>query len=431
MSLPSGILIANGNAADGAILRTDLESIDTRVTALETTTKFPFSRITFDTSVPPSALPAFGTADGISVENRQSSNAGDIQALGLPFVRRHPTTDMQLADLRAPAAAYGGFVVPQATAGGTQAIHWWVHDEASGGFRLRTYSLASTDTPEWCAAAKSGIIYVSCTGTLKIRKVNTKDGVVSDFVNLGTFNTGHASGAVNGINKVIVNRHGTFLYVIGKRTADATLRRVFQVRVSTGAIIEWSLAADERVADLALLYSGTVSSTDGTLCALQSAAASNELFRTLENAFGTTTSSIAVGTVAGETWRSMVTCGNRLVLAKDIAGTCWFSVIVYDETMNLTAVSSYNTLVATTPYFGAITTDGEYCYALSTVGGIMPFNAASEEQALYSVTWRARFVEAAPVAAQGGICWTGRMFVAVLPKTTAEIAASRSTICTR
>lgn len=427
-TLPSGLLIANGNSADGNILRTDLDYIITQVNALQTGT-INTSRLVYNTTIPPSALPAFGTADGIALDSRASSTSRAVQGYGLPFARRTAMSSMQLAELREPAPAYGGFAVPQA--GTANVLHWWTQDSI-GGFTQRTYALAATDVPEWCVAAKSGVIYVSCTGTIKVRQVNTKTGIVADFVDLGAFNTGHASGAVNVINRVYINRHGTYLYVVGKRTADTNNRRVFQVRVATGAIAEWAVSEDRTIVGLAMNYSGTASTTDTTIIAVATTALVERHFRTIESAFGTTVSTLRTGALDVV---AMCEHNHGYVVLVSAGGTFRYEVFTYDESIGVATEpmhSAYiNTLLsnAVTVVLGMVS-DGQTCFVIGHSAGdgvVFAFDPITDAISS-SLLFPRRFWHNGGVApTRGGGCWTGRCFVFTLNIAAADMAGGNQT----
>lgn len=407
--------VANGKPADATPVRKAIEYV---CSSLEGFIRglLKASNINWDVTVPPSALPGFGVANGVSKRSGLYSQAMHVQALGLEFARRVPDASMDIPNPGWPAPAYGGFVIPSQD---DDAVYFWTHDELNGGWNRTRYGLGAGDAPTHCVASAKGILYVACSGTMKVRQIDTRTGIVSDFVSLASLDPAYTAGA---LSKIAINRLGTFVYVIAKKTGLANFRFCVQVATSNGAMVE--KFADDDLLDVAMLYGSASTSGDATVCVLERddglagfAHVWYENERTWSS--GGFSAELAPGGVNVGGQVAMCEFSDRLGLAGNdpLIGIPLARVIENDAiegAENFTIAGDSTFIGSITALDGSLATDGHRLYWLTSDGAVLawdPYFPVFTSRHIAVLFVRAGFMGS--TFTQGGICFTGSEFVVV------------------
>lgn len=341
------------------------------------------STIVWDAPVPPSMMSGFGVRDGIPRASGIYSQAQHSQALGMPFVRRTLTSNVNTPWSGWPAPFAGGFLVPSQD---LDRVDHYIHDELNIGWRKSFYALASGDEPVHAIGDARGVIYVSCAGSKTVKKIDTRTGVITTLCSLSTLSAEYEHVQAQ-TGKLVINRHGTYLYLIAKRldATDTNYRRVIQIQIANGSMTEFSMVDDEDIHDLAFVYGGASSTTDGNLFILQTA----KLHRLVSGAEGIGVSGSPVyevptdaGTEVGA--GTFVLCfamveygGNIAILSRSVADLYIVNVISFDDDAGVHGLCySSQTEVATSkvggadPLAGSAGSDGRVIAWLESPGWI-------------------------------------------------------------
>ena len=358
MTRPSGDAIAAKKEVKATPINADLDNLDTRVTALEallSSGKFKLSDVANDMDVPPSWLPTgFGPADGLERPRGIHSQAQHVQGLKLNWKRGVISSDVA-ADYPGWAnPAWGGFLICDQD---NDEVHLYTHHPVTGAFAQRVYAMDSGDAPIHAVASSTGYIYVSCPGSMKIRRIATQegDGTVADFFDFTSIHVDWGSTGTTpaAIRQIYINRHGTYLYIIGQlgdddgvATNDANFRQLIQLKVSDQTAVVQTIAettAGEDITGLAMVYPGTADS-DTALVAVgikTVGASTGEIRRKTEDTWGTgTITDVLAAMTAGDFLSSICEYGGGVAAVGyygAVTGT-WSAVYEWDDVAGAVAV---------------------------------------------------------------------------------------------
>lgn len=371
MSRPSGTQIGSGKEIKASPINADLDNHEQRLQALEALLsggRVKLSAITNDINTPPSWLSA--RTPNERIRPAMQSMAIFNQSLKLPFRRGAVTSNVAADNPGWGAPAWGGFVICDQD---NDEVHLFSQNTVTGGYTKQTFQMDSGDAPIHAVASANGMIYVSCPGTSKVRRINTLagSGVVSDFYSLTSINADYGAAAC--AEKIYLNRHGTYLYLIAKRTtgtADNNFRRVIQINVATQVGAEQSIAettAGQDIVDLAFVYSGTSTSDDAmVVVGIKTVGSSTgALRRKNESAWGTgsITDSFAA-LAAGDLLAGICEYGAGVAAVGyygSVTGS-WSRLFVWDDktgAVGTHAAVQRDTSNTITPDDGSVTSDGE------------------------------------------------------------------------
>lgn len=340
MARPSGTQIGEGKEVKAAPINADFDNHETRLQAIEALlqdNKVRLSAVYADIDMPSSWLPP--RIQTPEIKSAMHSMALYNQALRLPFRRGSRTSSIAADNPGWGAPGFGGFVVCDQD---NDEVHVFTQKTSTGGWGKQTYQMAAGDAPIHAAVSASGQVFVSCPGTSKVRRINTLagDGAVSDFYDLTAIHQDY--GAAGSCEKLVLNRLGTYLYLIAKRTtgtADNNFRRVIQIAVDTQAGVEQSIAetvAGQDIVDLVPLYPGATSSDTAMVCvAIKTKGSSTgEIRRKSESSWGTGTITDVFATMtAGDILASISAYGSGLAAVGHYGAVTgsWSRIYVWDD----------------------------------------------------------------------------------------------------
>lgn len=418
--------ITDGKPLEATPVRKAFEYVCAAITSL--TGRILSSEIEWDQAVPPSMVPGFGVANGLPRKSGLYSQALHCQALGLEFLRRAPNTALSsVTDPGHPAPAYGGVVIPSLTG---NAVHLFTHEARDNGWAQTTYAMNTGDTPVHCVASATGVIYVACTGSMKIRQIDTRTGIVSDFVSLSSVHSDY--GTTADIHKIYINRLGTYLYVLCRRNAAVDLgifKRCIRISVVDKVMVEKSSPTSRNLLDIGMLYVGASSNSIAHVAVLQATGggATAVVWLEPENTwaagnFATTADDAGANPAVFSGATSMVELGERLaaVGTELVSGDLWLALYGYDPTAGGRFTSNEthdDAFAAPSLLSGAAASDGTHLAVLTTNGSVYVRsftrgNDTDVASSRMSALWHPKYNSAALVLDTGGIAYTGTEFVA-------------------
>jgi hypothetical protein len=377
------------------------------------------SVITWDASVPSSALPFTGNAAVGNANSGLDSDPMHVLAQGLRATRRHVVSSWPtITGCGWPAPILNGFLVCDTT--GQKVVEF---PASSGGGNTDllvtpfTHAFTAGDNPVHAVAVSDRLAHVSCRASRLIRSIGLQSSSSpSTVLNL--------SSTYSSLGKIYANRFGNYLYVVAKVSGDATYRRLLRVDIGASPVTysELAMTEDLDIVDVLVTHSdGSASTSLGQIMIAQkdSAAAGGTLFRAREStsgiyggAFPTAPEGTVLALTGTELLHAMASWrGRAAIITHDAAATtirC--RVVSYNQGASNVIVPMWTSTITgstPTPVDGGAWSDGQRVYCLRRDGQVSVHDPSSTTGTLMLVHLAAAAAATAYQSPSGG-CWTGK-----------------------